>query len=208
MAPSAKSPYHHGNLREALVAGARAILEKDGLNALSLRGVAREVGVSQAAPYHHFKDKDALLDAVAAAGFQDFTEGQAQASKAADLPTRAMDLGLAYVSFATTNPALFQLMFGREIMAASGSNELQEASGKSFGYISDVCSKITKMRGTSDQGDNLAMAAWSLVHGLSTLLVNQRISEATSGDPEFDAMVRGALVHLFPEFSMQDHAEL
>src|SRR6185437_16137973 len=64
-----KAAYHHGDLRRALIAAARAILEEDGLPALSLRAVARRAGVSQAAPYHHFPDKDALLAALGAEGF-------------------------------------------------------------------------------------------------------------------------------------------
>src|ERR1700740_1806223 len=93
-------PYHHGDLRRALVDAARRILEAEGPTALSLRAVAREAGVSPAAPYHHFKDKAELLDAVAAQGWEILDQMMAEARDKADRRDKLLALGIAYVCFA------------------------------------------------------------------------------------------------------------
>src|SRR5215475_11143966 len=105
-------PYHHGDLRRALIDAARRILEAEGPSALSLRAVAREAGVSPAAPYHHFKDKGELLEAVAQEGWQMLedviTRVKAEAASAED----ALDeIGVGYVCFARDNPALYRVMY-------------------------------------------------------------------------------------------------
>src|SRR4029078_7548187 len=105
-------PYHHGDLRRALVDAARRLLEAEGPSALSLRAVAREAGVSPAAPYHHFKDKCELLDAVAHEGWEQLGEGVAAARSAAPCNKSALtEIGLAYVKFARENPALYRVMY-------------------------------------------------------------------------------------------------
>jgi AcrR family transcriptional regulator len=107
-------PYHHGDLSRALVDAARRILENEGPAALSLRAVAREAGVSPAAPYHHFKDKSELLEAVAHEGWHalDAVLIEARAS-AKDASERMTGLGVAYVKFARENPALYRVMYDR-----------------------------------------------------------------------------------------------
>ena len=108
--PAETRPYHHGDLRRALVAAARTILERDGPQALSLRAVAREAGVSPAAPYHHFADKAELLNAVAVEGFQELARAMVVAREAdPDDPLIAM--GVAYVVFARANPPLYRVMY-------------------------------------------------------------------------------------------------
>src|SRR5262245_29389962 len=123
-AHSRKRPgYHHGDLRRALILAARRILEHEGLAGLSLRAAAREAGVSQAAPYHHFKDKDALLGAVAAEGFDALAEAMRTRMAACRDPASTLSAaGEGYVAFAVANPALFQLMFGAAMRAPPGSH--------------------------------------------------------------------------------------
>src|SRR5260370_21477004 len=95
-------PYHHGDLRRALIEAGRRLLESEGPSALSLRAVAREAGVSPAAPYHHFKDKGELLDAVAQEGWQMLDDALAKAKAASPNPRETMNnLGVAYVCFAS-----------------------------------------------------------------------------------------------------------
>lgn len=102
-------PYHHGDLRRALVQAARKIMETEGPLGLSLRAVAREAGVSPAAPYHHFRDKAELLAAVAKEGFEDLGHAMAKARDAEpDDPMLAM--GVAYVVFARENPTMYRVM--------------------------------------------------------------------------------------------------
>src|SRR5689334_23769031 len=97
-AKSAESrPYHHGDLRRALVDAARRLLEAEGPTALSLRAVAREAGVSPAAPYHHFKDKAELLDAVAQEGWEMLEQFMAQAKANTQGRQQLTALGIAYV---------------------------------------------------------------------------------------------------------------
>src|SRR5512139_231671 len=113
---SRKATYHHGNLREALVAAAIRVLEEEGIAALSLRRVAKESGVSQAAPYAHFADKKSLLTEVANRGFALFRDRMAQeADRAAARDGYLVGLGKGYVFFALENPALFHLMFGGQL---------------------------------------------------------------------------------------------
>src|SRR5215217_3012202 len=110
MSTSTNAPYHHGNLRQALLEAALIILQKDGASELGLRDLARAVGVSAAAPYRHFDSRAALLEALAVTGFQRFSaamEGVA-ATNPAD-PMAAM--GKTYVLFALENANLFRLMF-------------------------------------------------------------------------------------------------
>src|SRR5580704_13363492 len=105
-------PYHHGDLSRALVDAARRILEAEGAAALSLRAVAREAGVSPAAPYHHFKDKGDLLDAVAHEGWMELGAAVAKARIQSPEPGDATtNIGVAYVCFARENPALYRIMY-------------------------------------------------------------------------------------------------
>src|SRR5262245_10427448 len=101
-------PYHHGDLRRGLLEAARRILEAEGPSALSLRAVAREAGVSPAAPYHHFKDKAELLDAVAHEGWEGLRMAMAEARDEAAGREKVTALGIAYVCFARDNPALYR----------------------------------------------------------------------------------------------------
>ena len=115
-----RKSYHHGDLEAALIRSAGKILEKEGLDALSLREVARQAGVSHNAPYRHFAEREALLAALAAKGFEMLA--QAQQAAAAKGGLRAM--GEAYVLFALEHPQRFRLMFGGQVsMACMVKNE-------------------------------------------------------------------------------------
>src|ERR1700733_5513657 len=111
--PAAKRAYHHGDLRAALVAAAVQILEKDGEGALTLREVARRVGVSAAAPYHHFADKHAILAAVGEEGFSHLADAMEEAQATSGPKTRdtLRAMGVAYVRFAVRHPSHFRVMF-------------------------------------------------------------------------------------------------
>lgn len=109
---AAPKPYHHGDLRRALVEAARRILENEGLAALSLRAVAREAGVSPAAPYHHFSDRTELLAEVANEGSAELLEALKRArDDGATGRERMVAIGAAYVDYGINNPALYRLMF-------------------------------------------------------------------------------------------------
>jgi AcrR family transcriptional regulator len=187
----ADKTYHHGDLRTALVRGARAILERDGLAALTLRACAREVGVSHAAPLHHFRNLAELLAAVAASGFEDFVKALDEATREIRDPLdRLTEMGIAYVRFANANPALYRVMFGAETPHVQS-----EALG-------------TAMRAAWDQlylgaveaaGEQYALSnatlVWSLVHGHSMLVASKCMPPVI--DPEialrsgFDTITAG-----------------
>ena len=176
-------PYHHGDLRRALLEAATVIIERDGPNALTLRAVARQAGVSPAAPYHHFKDKSELLFAVSKEGFSRLK--LAMGSVAAPISTHAM--GVAYVEFAKANPALYRVMYDcarqREMIPDSAEEEeggikllrqcLIEASG---GTVSEIDLELA------------VIAAWCAAHGLAEISAFpqfQPLKDALGGERPF-----------------------
>jgi AcrR family transcriptional regulator len=169
--------YHHGDLRRVLVDGALAVLERDGAAALSLRALARDAAVSHAAPYNHFADKEALLAALAAEGFRRFAAALAAAAAAApDAPLLA--IGGAYVAFARARPALFRLMFGPVLAGAAPGSELAEAARRAYGVLGGALGggpRAATPRTGQPGPDDDALAAWALVHGLATLLIDRAL---------------------------------
>jgi len=183
--------YHHGDLRAGLIDAATDIVEDEGVMALSLRGVARKAGVSQTAPYHHFADKEALLAAVAETGFQGLSEEMEKAEQ----PTlssgeRMVALGRAYVSFATSNPGRFRLMFGPLIGEKLNYPDLLVSSAKSLEMIR-VAVELRRedVGATTGNVEADTMAAWSLVHGLATLLIDSGFNSESMGTASQDALV-------------------
>ena len=159
-----KADYHHGDLRAAVLRAASELLEKKGIDGLSLRDVARRAGVSHNAPYRHFPSRGALLGAIAAAGFERFRTELEAAERAGGLRAR----GEAYVHFALAQPQLFRLMFGAGI---EGDAQLSEQAGLAFGGLQQA---ITLHAGK--EAPHAAIAAWALVHGLSHLLLDQKLA--------------------------------
>lgn len=182
--------YHHGELRPTLIDGARRILEEDGLDALTLRGVARRVGVSRQAPYHHFADLHALLAAVAATGFRELAGTSLdRMSRAPNMESRFKASGISYVMFAAANPALFQLMFAGMRGNFSNDEELQAARHASFAVLKNALSDT----GRADTSDLAALKAWSLVHGLADLLIKGAVLPEDFGLPDCEALAEHLL---------------
>ena len=190
-------PYHHGALRSALVAEAVRLLAEGDPAALSLRELARRLGVSPAAPYRHFADKDALLAAVAQEGFERLSvELEAAAEAHPDAPLRQLtDTGWAYVRFALAQPQYFQVMFGRAATPPSKYPQLLTAGQSAFGILQRVIDGGQRA-GQVGAGDPhaLAVAAWTQVHGLATLLLEGQLP--TRDDTECEALVRRCLAIL------------
>jgi AcrR family transcriptional regulator len=128
-------PYHHGNLREALLKAAEKALESGGTQSISLRELSRELGVSHTSPRRHFADKQALLDALALRGFERFADALGRAGRlgGSDFKVRLTKLARAYVGFALKYPALLSLMFEAK-HRPDAPRELLEASEKAFGH--------------------------------------------------------------------------
>ncbi|MGW2643193.1 TetR/AcrR family transcriptional regulator [Streptomyces sp. NPDC001348] len=169
-------PYHHGDLRAALLTAAERTLRDRGAGALSLRELAREVGVSHAAPGRHFKDKQALLDALALAGY----ERLAGALEAADDPglplePRLTGLAKAYVGFAVENAALLELMFALK-HDPGASAQLAEAVDRSVGAFERLVADA-QTRGEIVAGDpeRITLVAGASIHGLAVFAANGSI---------------------------------
>src|SRR5436190_7159493 len=169
-APTSAKPYHHGDLQRALVDAAQAILEREGPAALSLRAVAREAGVSPAAPYHHFKDKGELLDAVAQEGWEMLDQVIGKAKAAAPSPADALDeIGVGYVCFARDNPALYRVMYDTARDRESLPEDMSGDKDSAYCKVRDTL--IDSGADSSDEIDlELAtVAAWCSAHGLAEM---------------------------------------
>jgi AcrR family transcriptional regulator len=174
-----RRPYHHGNLREAILQAALRLVETVGPGGLTLRATARLAGVSQAAPYRHFASKEALLAAVAEEGFRALTAMQRDSARHHGDPIeRFKALGLAYIGFASSHPSHFRVMFAPEVADKFAYPTLAEAAVEAFGLLVDVIAECQRA-GKVKEGDpkELALAAWSVVHGLSALVVDRQLSE-------------------------------
>jgi len=185
MTAQKKKTYHHGNLRSALIENGQQILETEGIDALSLRYVARKTGVTQAAPYSHFKDKNALLAAIAEKGFQNLALQMAdEATGIKNSLFRIEALALSYLDFATKNLALFHLMFGRELAQISNFPTLAMTAGKSYSLFSSAISTHLKTKEDSRDPQPLTVSVWGMVHGLTSLIVDGKIATNHIGAPD------------------------
>ena len=175
--------YHYGDLPRALLDAALRIVATQGTEALTLRAVARAAGVSQAAPYRHFTNKEAVLAAVAEEGFRALNAAMRAAIEAGASPLeRLRAAGMSYVTFATSHPAHFRVMFGRELADRSASPALRQVATQTFDTVVDTiaeCQRAGVARSEESAAD-LALTAWSSVHGLAALLVNGVVDRAVS----------------------------
>ncbi len=172
----AVKPYHHGNLRTALIEAGLAALEQNGSGEISLRAIAREVGVSANAAYRHFANKDALLGALAAEGFRRFAARQAEAAQAcAGTHEMRAATGKAYVAFAQAHPALFRLMFSR-LLYLSESEDLKQAASAAFQALLQSSAQQAQAPVGSERALMMALSNWSMVHGLSHLLLDGQLA--------------------------------
>jgi len=199
------TPYHHGALRDALLQAAERVLERDGLAGLTLRAVAREAGVSHAAPTHHFGDLTGLVSELAAIGFRQFNEAMA-ASCTADTPypVKGLARARAYVAYAQAHPGMYGLMFRTERLDYSRPS-LHEAAEASFSGLASAIAasrheQIAQEALTLEQAAAIARA-WSLVHGFTMLLLDGRIEDilrrlpaGTGAETLLDTMLKLAVM--------------
>lgn len=176
-APTPVSAYHHGNLRNALIVEGRRLLETLGAHELSLRHVARSVGVSIAAPSHHFDGKEGLLAAIAAEGFRELAVLRREiVGGTTDPLNRLYRMMECYVRFAEREKGLFNLMVGPRILERDAYEELTAAGTVSFDLFADAVCDYARSQGWQAKDLELVVhAAWSVEHGLATLILAGRI---------------------------------
>lgn len=188
-AKSAESrPYHHGDLRRALVDAARRLLEAEGPTALSLRAVAREAGVSPAAPYHHFKDKAELLDAVAQEGWDLVSKLMVEAKAGAEGLHQLTALGTAYVCFARDNPALYRVMYDGARDKEALPEDMQHDKDSAYCMVRDTMIEHGANPDDEVHLELASVAAWCGAHGLAEMAGFKQfdhLKEALGGERQF-----------------------
>lgn len=197
---AADLPYHHGDLRDALLQSAEKVLERDGIAGLTLRAVAREAGVSHAAPTHHFGDLTGLLSELAAIGYIRFNQAMMAANAAGTMQERGMASAKAYLAYAQAHPGMYGLMYRAERLDMKRPS-LHEAASAAF---AGLARGVGASRNEHIQAESLSLEqagaiarAWSQVHGFSILVLEDRMSDilrrlpkGTTLDQLFEAMLR------------------
>jgi AcrR family transcriptional regulator len=174
-----KKTYHHGDLKNALIKAGADILSKEGVSALSLRKVAQQAGVSHAAPYAHFADKQALIAAISTEGYQKLYAQIAQVADQyrSDPLRRLVESSWAYVQFALNEPDHFKVTLSGMIDKEQEYPAFVEAAQQTFNLVVDIVAQ-GQQAGLLRQGapDLTAVSVWALIHGLVTLLLENQIS--------------------------------
>jgi AcrR family transcriptional regulator len=188
----AEKPYHHGDLRAALLAAAEDELTDKGVEGFSLRSVAKRAGVSHAAPAHHFGDTGGLLTALAAEGFHRFQDTlDLREAGATDDRDRAVRAGLGYLEFALNRPALFRLIFS-SARPDFASADLIAAAGLAYDHLVGL---VTVLGG----GEEDVLALWATSHGIADLSAGQKLRTMQGKTlVEREAMIRAVLARCLP----------
>ncbi len=173
-----KKNYHHGNLRKLLIETALDIIAVDGLEKVSMRGLGNRIGVSRTAPYRHFSNKSELLSAIAEEGYGKLTQvlNDVNTRVSDDSLTRLMNIGIAYVEFAVSNPVHYRIMFGNEILEGNRTPSLSDAAGTSFNELLtavQICRDQKKIK----PFDPIVVAntLWAMAHGISSLVIDGQV---------------------------------
>jgi AcrR family transcriptional regulator len=188
----AKAPYHHGDLRAALLAAGEAELAEHGVEGFSLRSVAKRAGVSHAAPAHHFGDTNGLLTALAAEGFTRFQDTlDAREVGALDARDKAVRAGLGYLEFALSRPALFRLIFS-SARPDFASAELLAAAERAYSHLVGLLEAL-------GGGETDVVALWATSHGIADLAAGQKLRMMLGKSPEErEGLIRAVLMRCLP----------
>jgi AcrR family transcriptional regulator len=182
-------PYHHGDLRRALIDAAVATVAEGGPAALSMRGLAAAAGVSHAAPVHHFGDKTGLFTAVAIEGYDRLFD---ELMGVWDETNDFLEVGVRYVHFALAEPGYFEVMYRADLLD-NDDDELVRARERAFATLHDPLTAL----GRAPDAASLyvaSLASWSIVHGLATLILSGNLPEVDASDP--DALAREVIGRL------------
>jgi AcrR family transcriptional regulator len=170
---SSKATYHHGDLPTACINAAMELLEESGATALSLRAVARRAGVSPAAPYRHYADREALISATAELGYRELAERLAAAHPSPTTLEQLTSVAVAYVQFALERPALFRIMF---VEPCDRDNDERAAATTAVTlYLQEIVRRVFPKA----DAEAMATAIWALVHGLALLHLDGKLDAST-----------------------------
>src|SRR5262245_44376577 len=191
--------YHHGNLREALIAAALDLIAQKGPAGFTFAEAARQAGVSPAAPYRHFRDRDALMADVARRGFEQFEQRLAAAcDNGRPNPLAALErMCHAYLAFARAEPAYFSAMF-ESGLALDEHRELHEAGDRAFGVLRGACEAIvaTMPAGSRPPAMMMALHIWSLSHGIASLFARGDAARRTLPMTPEELLEAATLIYL------------
>ncbi len=179
LARKRRRPYHHGNLRSALLDEALATIRDKGVDGLTLREIGARLGVSRSALYRHFADKRALLATVATDGFRMLREQLVTAwAEGARGPAASQAMGVAYVGFAVANPSHYRVMFSRFVDPQPQEPELAAEAVGAFQALVDAVAAMQR-EGIVRDDDTVLMAryVWSVVHGVAMLAIDGQLPE-------------------------------
>ena len=175
--------YAPGTLRQALVAEGRKMFEENGATEISMRELARRVGVSEAAPSRHFKGKEELLSAIASDGFRELAALR-EVLSAKQLPprARAREMMLSYVHFAQVHEGLFDLMIGPRVLPEYRRGEFMQTGDRSYAYFANSVFDLALAHGWPKTSlEYLSHSAWAMEHGVAALILARRIPREDSG---------------------------
>jgi AcrR family transcriptional regulator len=168
----ARGQYHHGNLRSALIDAGLSLIARKGIDALTLRAIGSQLGVSRMAAYRHFSDKADLLGAIAEAGFLLFGDAldAARQEAGASSASRLRAMALAYVRFAATHPAYYEVMFGWNVNRQQAKRAPGAAGARAFGILEETI-RQGQETGEIRAGNPVLLAriVWAQVHGIAML---------------------------------------
>jgi AcrR family transcriptional regulator len=169
--------YHHGNLKEALIQAGLEILSEKGIDGLSLRSVAKRVGVSHAAPYNHFPDKQSLLAAISTAGHKQLYQTLVSAFEQSKLSSADIitEIAWSYLQFAIDDPGRFKLMFSGALEEERDHPDFVEISRKNISLFEEII-VYCQRKGQIAEGrvENIAIKFWSLAHGFAYLVLEDQ----------------------------------
>lgn len=169
--------------RRALLDASLALIEAEGLEGFSMREVARRAGVSHQAPYHYFADREAILAAIVADGFQGLRDASLAAmQRQSDPAKRFSAIGKAYFDFALSHPAHFKLMFRSELVREDKHHEARACAQGAYDVLTRVAAEVAEETGRDQL--TVMLLAWSAVHGLATLMLEGKLDTAIESRSE------------------------
>lgn len=180
------------DLRRRLLDASLALIAAEGLEGFSMREVARRAGVSHQAPYHHFPDREAILAAIVAEGFMGLRESTQTAGRGISDPHAYLTaVGKAYIRFAIAHPAHFKLMFRSEWVSAEKHDEAKACAQGAFEVLANA---IRAVDPRAERDPTILLMAWSMAHGLATLLLEGKLAMSIGPDPEAQAAAAEAVL--------------